>query len=244
MKSPFIQPNSLSPAEVYTHLGGVLYRHAPEFADRFCILVAQVPVVMSDVEAYIKKDPAAKSRQMVFHEYRAFKAVLYYRVAHALLNSCYANEEEKAALEQAARRISEAAKVMSGVEIHPNAKIGKSFVIDHGYGVVIGETTEIGHNVTILNGVVLGARKAAGNLEGKRHPTSGNHVEIGGDAKVFGPISIGDNTCIGAKAIVTTDLPPNSKVVVKSNVQITKLASAKNQIETIISSLRKHTAML
>lgn len=239
MKSPFINPNQLSPAEVYTHLGGVLYRHAPEFADRYCILVGLVSVVMKDVEAYVSKDPAAKSRQMVFHEYLAFKAVIYYRVAHALLNSCYDSEEEKTALERAARRISEAAKVLSGVEIHPNAKIGEAFVIDHGYGVVIGETTEIGHNVTILNGVVLGARKAAGNIDGKRHPTIGNHVEIGVNAKILGPIKIGSFSCIGADAKVTEDILPFSRIVVKSNIQLTKLRPKNGLIYPLLASLMK-----
>lgn len=242
MKSPFINPNSLSPAEVYTHLGGVLYRHAPEFANRYCILAALVPIVMSDVEAYVSKDPAAKSRQMVFHEYLAFKAVMFYRVAQALINSSFTNEEEKEALERAARRISEVAKVMSGVEIHPNAKIGEAFVIDHGYGVVIGETTEIGHNVTILNGVVLGARKAAGNLEGKRHPTIGNYVEIGANARVFGPVRIGSHTCIGAFASVTTDLPPCSKVFVKSNLQITRLPAKNELLCQLLKALKNRAA--
>ncbi len=220
-------PKKLSGCEVFYNLVAVLFYYAPEFADRYYLLKPLVSVVMNDVKAYVTKDPAARSEMMVFYEYLSFRAVMYYRIAHSLLNSPCVTEDEQAAVERASRRISEAAKVISGVEIHPRAKIGDSFVVDHGLGVVIGETSLIGNDVTLLNGVVLGAKKASGNLNVKRHPTVGNNVQIGGDAKIFGNVTIGDNTIIGARAIITTDLPPNTKVILKSNLQILKLENFK-----------------
>ena len=128
-------------------------------------------------------------------------ALIYYRIAHALY---------KMRLFLLARLLSQIARFFTGIEIHPGAKIGKRFFIDHGLGVVIGETAIVGDDVLLYQGSTLGG---TGIVKGKRHPTIGNNVVIGAGAKVLGNIVIGDNSYIGANAVVVKDVPPNSTVV-------------------------------
>ncbi|NPE09455.1 MAG: serine O-acetyltransferase [Asgard group archaeon] len=155
----------------------------------------------SDVTAAFKKDPAADSIVSVLTSYPGIQAVLIYRVAHFLW---------KLGLPFVPRYLSNLAAQITGIDIHPGAKIGSDFFIDHGKGVVIGETAEIGDNVTIYQGVSLGGV----SLERKkRHPTIGNNVVIGAGAKILGPIIVGDNVKIGANSVVINDIPPNSVVV-------------------------------
>jgi serine O-acetyltransferase len=154
-----------------------------------------------EIRAAQKRDPAAKSFIEVLLLYQGLHALVAYRVAHFFY---------KVHFYFIARFISQLARFATGIEIHPGAKIGKSFFIDHGMGVVIGETAEIGDDVLIYQGVTLGG---TGLEKGKRHPTIGNNVVIGGGAKVLGNITIGDNSYIGANAVVIKDVPPNSTVV-------------------------------
>ncbi|MDD5237099.1 MAG: serine O-acetyltransferase, partial [Candidatus Omnitrophica bacterium] len=147
------------------------------------------------------KDPAAKSALEIILLYQGLHALVAYRLAHALY---------KMKLFFLARLISQVSRHFSGIEIHPGATIGKGLFIDHGMGVVIGETTIIGDNVLLYQGVTLGG---TGLVKGKRHPTIGNNVVIGGGAKVLGNITVGDNSYIGANAVVIKDVPPNSTVV-------------------------------
>jgi len=154
-----------------------------------------------EIDFIKKRDPAARSDFEIFFLYKGFKALRMYRRAH------------KAYLKGQlfrARFISERCKFKTGIEIHPAAKIGKGFFIDHGTGVVIGETTEIGDNCIIYQGVTLGG---TGKDVGKRHPTLGNNVMIGAGAKVLGPINIGNNVKIAAGAVVLSDIPDNSTAV-------------------------------
>lgn len=151
---------------------------------------------------FIKKhDPAAKSDFEIFFLYKGFLALRMYRRA---------NKAYKKGQYFKARFISERCKFKTGIEIHPAATIGKGFFIDHGTGVVIGETTEIGDNCIIYQGVTLGG---TGKDVGKRHPTLGNNVLIGAGAKVLGPIKIGNNVKIAAGAVVLSDIPDNSTAV-------------------------------
>lgn len=113
--------------------------------------------------------------------------------------------------------------MMSGIEIHPYAKIGSKFVIDHGFGVVIGETTEIGDRCYILGGVILGAYGIAGNSNQKRHPTIGNDVQIGSFSRIFGNINIGNNVVIGANCTIRSDIEDNCIVTLKTEIQITRI---------------------
>jgi serine O-acetyltransferase len=155
----------------------------------------------SDVSAAFKKDPAADSIVTVLTSYPGIQAVLIYRVAHFFF---------KIGLPFVPRYLSNLAAQITGIDIHPGAKIGSDFFIDHGKGVVIGETAEIGDNVTIYQGVTLGGVSLERT---KRHPTIGNNVVIGAGAKILGPITIGDNSKIGANSVVIKDVPPNSIVV-------------------------------
>jgi len=154
-----------------------------------------------DIKAAQKRDPAAKSFIEVILLYPGIHALVFYRIAHAfyIIHLFFL-----------ARFLSQVARFFTGIEIHPGAKIGKRFFIDHGLGVVIGETAIIGDDVLLYQGVTLGG---TGLFKGKRHPTLGNNVVVGGGAKVLGNITVGDNSYIGANAVVIKDVPPNSTVV-------------------------------
>ncbi len=157
--------------------------------------------LIEDVNAVRERDPAAKSFLEVFFLYPGVKAIRMHRRA----NFYYRHN-----LMFLARLVSQRAARKTGIEIHPGATIGRRLVIDHGTGVVIGETTEIGDDVLIYQGVTLGG---TGKDTGKRHPTIGNNVMISAGAKVLGPFKIGDNSRVAAGAIVLTEVPPNSTVV-------------------------------
>lgn len=154
-----------------------------------------------DIKTVKERDPAAPSALEVLLLYPSIKAMLRYRIAHFLWRH---------KLRFLARAISQRAVRKTGIEIHPGAVIGKRFFIDHGAGVVIGETAEIGDDVTVYQGVTLGG---TGKDCGKRHPTIGNNVLIGAGAKLLGPFKVGNNTNIAAGAVVLTDIPENSTAV-------------------------------
>ena len=161
----------------------------------------KVTQIAQDLQAVFERDPAATSRLEVFLTYSGFHALLAYRISHWLL---------KRHIPFFPRLISQLARWLTGVEIHPGATIGAGFFIDHGMGVVIGETGGIGNDVTLFQGVTLGG---TGKERGKRHPTLGSHVVVGAGAKVLGGIRIGDNVKVGANAVVLRSVPANSTVV-------------------------------
>ena len=154
-----------------------------------------------DIKAVFERDPAAKTWFEVLLCYPCVRVMMYYRLAHRLYLKGHTT---------LARWISQRGRHVTGIEIHPGATIGEGFFIDHGDGVVIGETTIIGDNVTLYQGVTLGG---TGKHVGKRHPTIGNNVTVGAGAKVLGPFKVGDNSKIGAGAIVLKEVPPNCTVV-------------------------------
>jgi len=156
---------------------------------------------VSDVTSAFRKDPAAHSLIEVLTSYPGIKAVLLYRISHFFW---------KLGMPYVPRYLSEMSRQLTGIEIHPGADIGNEFFIDHGGGVVIGETSIIGNNVTIFQGVVLGGVSMD---PVKRHPTLGNNIVVGTGAKLLGPIKIGDNVRIGANSVVVNNVPPNSVVV-------------------------------
>lgn len=156
--------------------------------------------IKSEIENIRRNDPAIKSNFEVFL-YPSFKAIINYRIAH------YFYRKKHYFI---ARYISERSKRKTGIEIHPGAQIGKNLFIDHGMGVVIGETTIIGDNVIIYQGATLGG---TGKEKGKRHPTIGNNVMISAGAKILGSFKVGDNSKIGAGSVVLKEVPPNSTVV-------------------------------
>lgn len=154
-----------------------------------------------DINAIKERDPAARNSVEVFLLYSGLHAVMYYRIAHWFYkHNCFF----------IARKISQSARFWTGIEIHPGAKIGKGLFIDHGSGVVIGETTEIGDNCTLYQGVTLGG---TGKEHGKRHPTLGSNVMVGSGAKILYPFHVGDNSRIAANAVVLNEVPPNSTAV-------------------------------
>ncbi len=157
--------------------------------------------IQRDFNAALSMDPAATSRIEVVLTYAGFHALLFYRFSHWL---------SRRHVPFVPRALSQFARFITGIEIHPGAMIGSGLFIDHGMGVVIGETTEIGDNVTLFQGVTLGG---TGKQRGKRHPTIGSHVVVGAGAKVLGPITIGDFVKIGANSVVLQDVPDHSTVV-------------------------------
>ena len=158
-------------------------------------------VLRDDVRAVYERDPAVKSFWEILLCYPGLHAIILHRIAHALYRRRWY---------LVARLISQFSRWLTGIEIHPGAKIGRGFFIDHGMGVVIGETTEIGDNVTLYQGVTLGG---TGKEKGKRHPTLRNNVLVGVGAKVLGSIEVGENSKIGAGAVVVRSVPPNCTVV-------------------------------
>ena len=182
-------------------------------------------LIKEEVNLVFERDPAARSHAQVLLLYPGVRAIILYRVAHKLYNH---------KMYFLADWISKRTRRKTGIEIHPAAKIGKGVFIDHGMGVVIGETAVVGDNCTIYQGVTLGG---TGKDKGKRHPTIGNNVTIGCGAKVLGPFSVGDNSKIAANAVVLNEIPANSTcvgvpahIVKRDNI---KIASAKIDLDQI-----------
>lgn len=182
--------------------------------------------IKEDIASIKERDPAVKSSLEVYFLYPSFKAIRSYRMA----NWFYVRKKYFIA-----RFISQRSRKKTGIEIHPGAKIGKGLFIDHGSGVVIGETTEIGDNCTIYQGVTLGG---TGKDTGKRHPTLGNNVMVGSGARVLGPFKVGDNSKIAANAVVLDEVPPNctavgvpAKIVKRDGVKVNE--TGKNDLDQI-----------
>lgn len=165
------------------------------------IMINFIKSLNYDINIVLKTDPAARNKLEVLLLYPHIKALIYYRFSHALYKRNFFF---------LARLTSNLGRFFTGIEIHPGATIGKGLFIDHGMGVVIGETSEIGDNVTLYQGVTLGG---TGNEHGKRHPTVGNNVVIGAGAKILGNIYIADGTKVGANAVVLKSTNINSTVV-------------------------------
>jgi len=158
-------------------------------------------ILREEIDTIFERDPAARSVLEIIFCYPGFHAILFHRIANWLWRKEFYF---------LGRFVSHLGRFFTGIEIHPGAKIGKNFFIDHGMGVVIGETAEIGDNVTIYHGVTLGGVSLN---KGKRHPTIGNNVIIGSGAKILGPFKVGDNSKIGSNSVVVKEVPPNSTVV-------------------------------
>ena len=160
------------------------------------------------LQSIIDRDPAAKSKLSIVLSYPGVKAIFFHKIAHFF---CVAK------FDLIARIISQFSRFLTGIEIHPKAKIGKNLFIDHGMGVVIGETSEIGDNVTIYHMVTLGGISPSidsdNQRDAKRHPTLLNNVVVGSGAQVLGPVVVGKNSKIGANAVVTKDVPENAVMV-------------------------------
>ena len=166
------------------------------------VLGAAVRIMFApEVKACFERDPAARNLVEVLFTYSGLHAIIAYRIAHAL---------DQLKLPVIPRLLMALSRGFTGVEIHPSAVIGRGLFIDHGFGVVIGETAVLGENVTLFQGVTLGG---TGKEKGKRHPTIGDNVVIGAGAKVLGNITVGNNSMVGANAVVIRDVPEHSTVV-------------------------------
>ena len=160
-----------------------------------------MPHLIETLGAYQARDPAARSKLEVFLLYPGVHAVINHRIAHFFYeHRCFF----------LARLVSQWSRLWTGIEIHPGAKIGRRLVIDHGMGIVIGETAEIGDDCLIYHGVTLGG---TGKDRGKRHPTLGNNVLVGNGARILGPFTVGDNARIAAGSVVLSEVPPDSTAV-------------------------------
>lgn len=201
-----------------------------------------IKYIKEEMQIVRERDPAIKSSWEIFL-YPSFRAIIRYRIAHRLYKKKHYF---------LARWYSQRTARKTGIEIHPGATIGKGLFIDHGIGVVIGETTIIGDNVTLYQGVTLGG---TGKEHGKRHPTIGNNVLISAGAKVLGSFTIGENSKIGAGSVVLTEVPPNStvvgvpgRVVKRDNVKIPRedldQVHLPDPVRNEISALKKENAYL
>jgi len=175
-------------------------------------------LIFNDLIARVSQDPVALNDEYIYKISRSFKIIFYYRIAHYLFNI----EADDLYYKYCAFQISEYATSITAIEIHPQAKIGKSFVIDHGVNTLIGATSEIGDNCTILQNVVLGARKITYNENVKRHPTVGNNVHISGGVRILGPIKVGNNVSIGPDCLIAEDIADNTIIRLKKVQLITK----------------------
>lgn len=185
-----------------------------------------------DLGKVVENDPAARNKLEVLLLYPCVHALIAYRISHFFYKHKFFF---------IARLISQLSRFFTGIEIHPGAKIGKGLVIDHGMGVVIGETAEVGDNVLIYHGVTLGG---TGKDKGKRHPTVGNNVVIGSGAKVLGPIKIGDNAKIGANAVVLKEVPEGAtavgipaKIIIRSKAKIIEIRDVTGNKKTIFNDM-------
>ena len=179
------------------------------------------------VGAVLENDPASRNWFNVILNYPGVHAIFFYRINHFLWTKCH--------MKLIARFLSQVARFFTGIEIHPGATIGKRLFIDHGMGLVIGETAELGSNVTLYQGVTLGG---TGKEKGKRHPTIGNNVVVSSGAKVLGSFKVGDNSKIGSGSVVLKEVPPNSvvvgvpgRVVTRNGVRIASNNDAESMID-------------
>ncbi|WOP13573.1 hypothetical protein R2B67_35760 [Streptomyces cyaneofuscatus] len=198
----------------------------PELSDRVVrqVLSKVGAQVAEDLAAFAGRDAAAHGDQRyIYAGYLSFRSVMAYRLAHTLCTLRIPNMPT-GLLAASARKISEQARLATGVEVHPGATIGRRFVVDHGSGTVIGEDSEIGDDCYFVQNVVLGSREIVSNSGGparpRRHPCIGSRVQIGGDVCVFGPVRVGDDCLIDPGARVTTDVPDGARVRVVSTTQV------------------------
>ncbi|MET3231760.1 UNVERIFIED_ORG: serine O-acetyltransferase [Burkholderia sp. 1263] len=198
-----------------------------------CIAAARA--AENDLHAFAAKDPASRgSVQNIAFGYSSYKAVLHYRLAHAILDMAALDGDPGREIESAATLVSARGKLLSGAEIHPRCHIGRRFVLDHGWGTVIGETSQIGDDCYLLGGVVLGATGISANPSGKRHPTLGNRAQVGAFTRIFGDIVIGDDVFISPHCVITEDIPSDSIVTLKSVLQLTRKRKSQRLPATLL----------
>ena len=174
-----------------------------------------------DARSFAAKDPASGGNALgIVQTYTSFRAVLHYRLAHAL--HAWGESEQRENLGLYAPLIASRGKLLSGAELDHRCRIGRRFVLDHGVGTVIGETAILGDDCYVLGGVTLGACGIAGNAPGQRHPQLGHRVQVGAFSRIFGPVHIGDDTFIGPHCTISQDIPASSRVTLRSQLQVVR----------------------
>lgn len=185
-------------------------------------LSSVIQAAYEDLKAFASKDPASqRDLEFIARTYTSCAAVLHYRLANYVYKLPLASADSASAVVYAGL-LSRRGKLLSGAEINFRCEIGNRFVLDHGYGTVIGETTKIGHDCYILGGVVLGARSICNNPPCSRHPTLGDRVQVGAFASILGPVSIGDDTMIGAHCLISEDVPSQHRVTLDGTKNVVR----------------------
>lgn len=181
--------------------------------ERQALYLHVIGLAEEDLLAVYSRDPASRFKPLEIHlcVHSAFFAVLCYRIGHALIGVRDAATTHVIA----AMRLGFVARSLTGIDIHPEARLGRRLVIDHGYGTVIGQTVEVGDDAYLLNGIVLGGRRIGDAPDGKRHPTIGHRVQVAANSKILGPVHIGDDVVIGSDVTVTEDIPDRQHVFLK-----------------------------
>lgn len=183
--------------------------------------------LMEDLDAFVRRDPATHGRyHLILDGSSSFRAIMYHRLAYEFWQR---KNEPRCSWDSVAMKLSNRGKLDSGVDIHPGARIGSRFVLDHAYGTVIGETCQIGDDAYLLGGVTLGSLGIANNPSGQRHPTLGNNVQVGAFARVLGAIEVGDNVFISPSCVITENIPSNSHVSIVNQIQLNRLGSPNSQ---------------
>jgi serine O-acetyltransferase len=199
---------------------------SPRFVDKIVshpCFESAIREAEKDLDAFALKDPASRgSMAAIALGYSSYKSVAHYRLARALMSMIHASDADKAELDANVSLISCRGTLMSGAEIHSRCQIGKRFVLDHGWGTVIGETAVLGDDCYVLGGVTLGATGISGNASGKRHPTLGDRVQVGAFTRILGDVEIGDDVFIGPHCVIKQDIAAGSVVTLKTELQITR----------------------
>jgi serine O-acetyltransferase len=178
-----------------------------------------VSLAFGDLQSRVEQDPISISPGFIYFLSRSYNIIFYHRIANHIFYLPGGDEQKTMFYKSFAFSISEEISVKTGIEIHPQARIGKNFVIDHGINTLIGATSEIGDDCTIMHNVLLGSRKITYNKNEKRHPTLGNHVKVGGGVRLLGPIYIGNHTTIGPDCVIKEDIPEHSVVQLERSIQ-------------------------
>jgi serine O-acetyltransferase len=223
---------------IESQIAAALWECCPPDSVKFlleCTLMDQVlQYLMEDVCAFCEKDPSSKGNTLgVIQASTSFRAVIHYRLSSMMWRLSLDDESVCGQFSLLAALVSSRGKILSGAELHHRCQIGRRFVLDHGIGTVLGETAVVGDDCYILGGVTLGASGISGNQPGKRHPSVGDRVEIGAFSRIFGHVSIGHDVFIGPHCTITDDIPPFSRVTLRTSLQVVRTKNPK--LETAFS---------
>jgi serine O-acetyltransferase len=220
---------------IKSQIAAALWECCPPDSVKFlleCSLMNEVlHYLMEDVCAFCEKDPSSKGDTLVvIQASTSFRAVIHYRLSSMMWRISSDEKSPGGQLPLLAALVSSRGKILSGAELHHKCQIGRRFVLDHGIGTVLGETSVVGNDCYILGGVTLGASGISGNHPGKRHPSVGDRVEIGAFSRIFGNVSVGNDVFIGPQCTITDDIPPFSRVTLRTSLQVVRTKNLKSEM--------------